>query len=110
MVSQHFDGCLGFFNAAFDERVEGLLIFFALAVGFYPLQERLLLCHAFFAVFNFKASFMRRKGIIKMEVSPEEEELIKAIRNYCNSYPNGYPDLLGYAEDLFQRMTDMPKD
>lgn len=63
-----------------------------------------------FAVFNFKASFMKRKDTVKLEVTPEEEELIKAIRNYCNSYPNGYPDLLDYAEDLFQRMTDMPKD
>ena len=61
-------------------------------------------------MFNFKASFMKRKGTINLEVTPEEEELIKAIRNYCNSYPNGYPDLLDYAEDLFQRMTDMPKD
>ena len=53
---------------------------------------------------------MKKKEIIKMDVTSEEEELIKAIRNYCNSYPNGYPELLDYAEDLFQRMTDMPKD
>lgn len=53
---------------------------------------------------------MKRKDTVKMEVTPEEEELIKAIRNYCNSYPNGHPELLDYAEDLFQRMTDMPKD
>ena len=57
-----------------------------------------------------KALFMERKEMIKMNVTLEEEELIKAIRNYCNSYPNGYPELLDYAEDLFQRMTDMPKD
>ena len=57
-----------------------------------------------------KALDMRRKDTIKMEVTPEEEELIKAIRNYCASYPNGYPELLEYAEDIFQRMTDMPKD
>lgn len=57
-----------------------------------------------------KALYMKKQETIKMNVTPEEEELIKAIRNYCNSYPNGYPDLLDYAEDLFQRMTDMPKD
>lgn len=53
---------------------------------------------------------MKKKETIKMDVTSEEEELIKAIRNYCNSCPNGYPELLDYAEDLFQRMTDMPKD
>lgn len=45
---------------------------------------------------------MRKRDTIKMEVTPEEEELIKAIRNYCASYPNGYPELLDYAEDIFQ--------
>lgn len=44
-----------------------------------------------------------------MKVSSDEEELIKAIRNYCDSYPNGYPELLDYAQDIFDRMTDMPK-
>ena len=53
---------------------------------------------------------MKKKKTIRMEVTPEEEELIKTIRNYCKSYPNGYPELLDYAEDLFQRITDMPKD
>lgn len=57
-----------------------------------------------------KQSDMRKRDTIKMEVTPEEEELIKAIRNYCASYPNGYPELLDYAEDIFQRMTDMPKE
>ena len=46
---------------------------------------------------------------IKMEVTAEEQDLIEAIRNYCNSYPNGYPRLLEYAPDIFDRMTDMPK-
>ena len=45
----------------------------------------------------------------KMEVTAEEQDLIEAIRNYCNSYPNGYPRLLEYAQDIFDRMTDMPK-
>ncbi len=53
---------------------------------------------------------MRKKQKFKMELSFEEKELIESIRNYCNSYPNGYPQLLEYAQDLFDRITDMPKD
>ncbi len=53
---------------------------------------------------------MREKQKFKMELSFEEKELIESIRNYCNSYPNGYPQLLEYAQDLFDRITDMPKD
>ena len=53
---------------------------------------------------------MREKQKFKMELSFEEKELIESIRNYCNSYPNGYPQLLEYAQDIFDRITDMPKD
>lgn len=53
---------------------------------------------------------MKEKQKFKMELSFEEKELIESIRNYCNSYPNGYPQLLEYAQDLFDRITDMPKD
>jgi hypothetical protein len=53
---------------------------------------------------------MRKKQKFKMELSFEEKELIESIRNYCHSYPNGYPQLLEYAQDLFDRITDMPKD
>ena len=53
---------------------------------------------------------MRKKQKFKMELSFEEKELIESISNYCNSYPNGYPQLLEYAQDLFDRITDMPKD
>ena len=47
---------------------------------------------------------------IKMEVTSEEQDLIQAIRNYCDSYPNGYTQLLIYAQDIFDRLTDMPKE
>ena len=53
---------------------------------------------------------MKEKQKFKMELSFEEKELIESIRNYCNSYPNGYPQLLEFAQDLFDRITDMPKD
>jgi arsR-family transcription regulator len=52
---------------------------------------------------------MKEKTDITLKVTSEEEELIKAIRNYCKSYPNGYPDLLIYAQDVFDRITSMPK-
>lgn len=52
----------------------------------------------------------KKQETVKMEVTPEEQELIMAIRNYCKSYPDGYPDLLDYAEDIFTKMTDMPKN
>jgi hypothetical protein len=52
----------------------------------------------------------QKKETIKMEVTPEEQDLIEAIRNYCNSYPDGYPALLEFAQDIFDRMTDMPKE
>lgn len=51
---------------------------------------------------------MKEKATITMKVSESEEELLLAIRNYCNSYPNGYPQLLEYAQDIFDRLTDMP--
>ncbi|MFW5566791.1 MAG: hypothetical protein ACOCN7_08485, partial [Prevotella sp.] len=63
-----------------------------------------------FAVFKRNTVTMREKQKFKMELSFEEKELIESIRNYCNSYPNGYPQLLEYAQDLFDRITDMPKD
>ncbi len=52
---------------------------------------------------------MKQKADITMKVTSEEEDLINAIRNYCESYPDGYPELLEYAQDIFDRMTDMPK-
>ena len=51
-----------------------------------------------------------KKETVKIEVTLEEQDLLEAIRNYCNSYPNGYPQLLEYAQDIFDRMTDMPKE
>ena len=59
---------------------------------------------------NLSGTIKIEKQKFKMELSFEEKELIESIRNYCNSYPNGYPQLLEYAQDLFDRITDMPKD
>ena len=49
---------------------------------------------------------VKKESEITMKVTPQEEELIKSIRNYRNSYPNGHPELLDYAEMLFDNLTD----
>lgn len=52
----------------------------------------------------------RNEHKTKIALSDDELELIQAIRNYNNSYPNGYPQLLFYAQQLFDRLTSNPKD
>lgn len=41
---------------------------------------------------------------IKIEVTEAELELIEAIRNYNRSYPNGHPQLMWYANELFDNL------
>lgn len=43
---------------------------------------------------------------ITMEVTAREASLIEAIRNYRTSYPNGYPQILWYAQALFDDLID----
>ncbi len=45
-----------------------------------------------------------------LRVTPEEKDLIEAIRNYNRSYPNGYPELLWYVQELFDNMLRQPYD
>lgn len=42
------------------------------------------------------------------QLTDKEEELIAAIRNYRRGYPDSYPILLYYAQQLFDELTDMP--
>ena len=44
---------------------------------------------------------------MKKELTEEEAELIEAIRAYKISYPNGHPQLLFYAQKLFDEMTSV---
>ena len=44
----------------------------------------------------------------KMEVTPEERELLEAVRNYNKSFPDGYPQLLWYAQELFDNLVRQP--
>lgn len=37
-----------------------------------------------------------------------ELELIEAIRNVRRAYPNGYENLLWYAQQLFDELVEMP--
>lgn len=48
----------------------------------------------------------RTKETIKL--TEKEEELIRAIRNYQMSFPNGYPQLLYYIQQLVDELTDLP--
>lgn len=43
------------------------------------------------------------------KLSDKEEELIAAIRNYRRGYPDSYPNLLYYAQQIFDELTDLPE-
>ncbi len=51
---------------------------------------------------------MKRRRKEKIRLSQKEEELIRAIRNYRLSYPNGYPQLLYFIQQLVDELTDLP--
>ncbi len=44
-----------------------------------------------------------------MKLTEKERELIEAIRNFNKSYPDGYPQLLWYAQRLFDDMLRQPE-
>lgn len=43
------------------------------------------------------------------ELTPDEADLIEAIRNLVRSFPNGYDEQVYYVTKLFEEMIDMPK-
>ncbi len=45
----------------------------------------------------------------EIKLTEDERELIEAIRNYRASFPNGYPELLWYAQELFDKLVDLPE-
>ena len=57
-----------------------------------------------FAMLNKKE--MNEKKL--MRVTAAECELLEAIRNYNKSYPDGYPELMWYAQQLFDNMLRQP--
>lgn len=46
---------------------------------------------------------------LNYNLNEKEAELIETIRNYRLSYPDGYPQLLWYAQQLFDDLVDMPE-
>ena len=50
---------------------------------------------------------MKRK-VLKVTVSEEEYELLEAIRIYDKSFPNGYPQLRWFAQELLDNMLRQP--
>lgn len=49
-----------------------------------------------------------RKRKEKIKLTEKEEELIRAIRNYQKSFPNGFPQMLFYIQQLVDELTDLP--
>ena len=43
-----------------------------------------------------------------IEVTESEYELLECMRNYNMSYPDGYPELLWFAQQLFDSMLRKP--
>lgn len=43
-----------------------------------------------------------------IKVTEREYELIEVLRNYNNSFPDGYPQLLWYAQEVFDSMLRKP--
>lgn len=48
------------------------------------------------------------KETVLMEVTLDEKELLEVIRNYNKSYPDGYPQLLWFAQEVFDNMLRQP--
>lgn len=44
----------------------------------------------------------------KYELNEDEAELIDTIRNLRRAFPNGYREQLWYAQEIFDRLTDLP--
>lgn len=47
-----------------------------------------------------------KEKMIKMEVTEREADLLHMMRDYVRSYPNGYPQLLEAAQQLFDDLVE----
>ena len=50
---------------------------------------------------------MSNHNVAEIKLTEKEEELIRAIRNYKKSFPNGHPQLLYYAQQLFDELVEI---
>lgn len=64
------------------------------------------MCSTIYSV-NQKENRMEEKTET-MRVTAAEHELLEAVRNYNKSYPDGYPELMWYAQQLFDNMLRQP--
>lgn len=46
----------------------------------------------------------------ELHLTPEEADLIEAIRNLRKSFPNGFDEQLYYIQQMLDDMVDLPKD
>lgn len=50
---------------------------------------------------------MRGEDVRIMGLTEAEADLIEAARNYVRSYPDGHPELLWYAQELFDEIVEV---
>lgn len=50
---------------------------------------------------------MRKDEVRIMGLTETEADLIEAARNYVKSYPDGHPELLWYAQELFDEIVEV---
>lgn len=56
---------------------------------------------------NFVKLFDMKNDQRLMAVTEVEADLIEAARNYVKSYPDGYPELLWYAQEIFDELIEV---
>ena len=56
---------------------------------------------------NFVKLFDMKNDQRLMAVTEVEADLIEAARNYVKSDPDGYPELLWYAQELFDELIEV---
>ena len=54
-----------------------------------------------------KPFVMRGEDVRIMGLTEAEADLIEAARNYVRSYPDGHPELLWYAQELFDEIVEV---
>lgn len=76
-----------------------LLYFFTVFLAYYKILQYL--CSV-----QLKNIMPMKQKTFKVALTEKEQELILAIRNYRDAYPNGNYNLFFYAQQLFEELTD----
>ena len=56
---------------------------------------------------SFVKLFDMKTDLTLMMLTDLEADLIAAARNYVKSYPDGYPELLWYVQELFDELIEV---